>query len=238
MQFILDYYNYIDNIENLTDRDNYIYEEINKRTKFGRLALFEGLIFTHPLNKSVVILKRRFDELNIEIEEDGEIYIEGDLSELSKYLPMFTNLGYFISKYTTDGTNWEIDYTKHTKPIALYLEPKYDYLIDNIPDILYHASPLKFKNKILKYGLSPRSGNKLSKHPKRIYLTNSINNAYNFGLYLQDNNKYYDDGFCIYSINGKSISKLYSDINFKQGVFYIMNNIDLKYIKLEKEFKK
>ena len=34
---------------------------------------------------------------------------------------------------------------------------------------------LKYKDKILKYGLSPRSGSKISNHPERIYLTDSLN---------------------------------------------------------------
>jgi hypothetical protein len=64
-KFILEYREYIDNIEN-PEKDNYIYNEILKRTKFDRLAIVEGLIHTHPIDKSVNILNRRFPELTIE----------------------------------------------------------------------------------------------------------------------------------------------------------------------------
>lgn len=239
MQFLLDYYQYIDDINNLSESDDSkIYEEILRQSKFGRLALVEGLIFTHPISKSIDIISRRFPELTVDIEKDGDIYIEGNFNELQNYLPLFTNLGYFISTYTINGQDWEKNYKKSTKPIALYLEPKYDLKIDSIPNILYHASPLKFKNKILKYGLSPRTGSKLSKHPERIYLTDSVEKAYNFGLYLRkDNSDYYKDGFCIYSIDGSKIHNLYSDINFRDGGYYTMANIGSDGIILIKEVK-
>lgn len=236
-KFILEYNNYLENIEN-SDKDNYIYNEIKKRTKFNHLTIVEGLIHTHHIKKSSDILKRRFPELKIEIENDGEIFIQNMNGKLSKYLPIITNLGYFISKITTNGQDWEIDYNDDSIPIALYLEPKYDYLVD-IPTILYHTSPLKFKDKISKYGLSPRSGNKISKHPERIYLTDDINNAILFGEYLktEEKNQWYINGYCVYSIDGSYLTKLYSDINFREGGYYTMNNISPIGIKLIKEIK-
>lgn len=236
-KFILEYKEYIDNIEN-SEKDNYIYNEILKRTKFARLAIVEGLIKTHPSDKSIDIIKRRFPELITELEGDGEIYIENQPAQkLEKYLPIITNLGYFISKLTIDGQEWIKEYDNDTKPIAFVLEAKYDYLVE-IPDKLYHASPIKFKDKILKYGLNPKTGNKLSNHPERIYLTDDLNKAINFGNYLKedDNNDWYKNGYCIYSVNGIGVSKLYSDVNFRQGGFYTLNNIKSENIKLVKEF--
>jgi hypothetical protein len=58
-KFILEYKDYIDNIES-SEKDNYIYNEILKRTKFGRLAIIEGLIHTYPSDKSINILKEDF----------------------------------------------------------------------------------------------------------------------------------------------------------------------------------
>lgn len=143
-KFILEYKDYIDNIES-SEKDNYIYNEILKRTKFGRLAIIEGLIHTYPSDKSMNILKKRFPELIVELESDGEIYIENQpLQKLEKYLPIITNLGYFISKLTIDGQEWIKEYNNNTKPIAFVLEAKYDYEVE-IPDKLYHASPIKFK---------------------------------------------------------------------------------------------
>jgi len=236
LKFILEYREYINNILDV-DNDQYIYNEISKRSKFGSLVILEGLIKTHPNDKSSEILKRRFPELIIEIEEDGELFIENQPPKpLSKYLPIITNLGYFISIYTIDGNVWLKDYTDDTKPIAFKIEPKYDYEVD-IPNILYHTSPIKFKHKILKNGLSPRSGNKLTNHPERIYLLNDIEKSIMFGNYLSDENDWYENGYCIYSIDGDGISNLYSDINFREGGFYTTNNISASNIKLIEEFK-
>jgi hypothetical protein len=232
LKFLLEYYEYIDNIEK-SDKDNYIYNEILKRTKFGKLAIVEGLIHTHPPEKSINILKRRFPELHIEVEDDGEIYIENQpVQKLGKYLPIITNLGYFISKLTINGQEWIKEYNDVTKPIAFILEAKYDYEV-KIPKTLYHASPIRFKDKILKSGLTPKSGNKISNHPERIYLTDNLEKAINFGNYLiDDNNEWYKNGFCVYLIKGEGVSKLYSDVNFRQGGFYTNNNIKKEYISL------
>jgi len=237
LKFLFEYNDYIKNIENNDKDDDYIYNEILKKSKFGRLSIVEGLIFTYPINKSVDILNRRFNELNIEIEKDGEIYIENQPpQELSKYLQLITNLGYFISKWTSNGEEWFNKSKETDKPIAFYIEAKYDYEVD-IPKILYHASPIKLKHKILKYGLSPRSGSKLSEHPDRIYLTDDIIKAIEFGEYLktEHDNEWYKNGYCIYSINGDGLYKLYSDVNLRQGGFYTTNNIKADNIKLIKE---
>ena len=234
-KFLFEYNDYIQNIES-NDKDNYIYNEILKRSKFGRLAIVEGLIFTHPADKSIDVLKRRFPELDIEIESDGDIYIGNQPpQELGKYLPIITNLGYFISKYTIDGEEWFNKPKENEKPIAFYIEAKYDYEVE-IPKTLYHASPIRLKHKILKYGLSPRSGSKLSDHPERIYLTDDINKAVEFGEYLKSekDNDWYKNGYCIYSINGEGVHKLYSDVNLREGGFYTTNNIKVDYIKLIK----
>lgn len=238
LKFLFEYNDYIKNIEN-DDKDNYIYNEILKRSKFERLAIVEGLIFTYPADKSIGVLKRRFPELDIEIESDGEIYIENQPpQELGKYLPIITNLGYFISKYTINGEEWFNRPKENEKPIAFYIEAKYDYEVD-IPKTLYHASPIKLKHKILKYGLSPRSGSKLSEHPERIYLTDDFNKAVEFGEYLKTDkeNEWYKNGYCIYSINGGGVYKLYSDVNLRQGGFYTNNNIKVDDIKLIKEIE-
>lgn len=236
-KFILEYKEYIDNIEN-SEKDDYIYNEILKRTKFGRLAIVEGLIHTHPINKSVNILRRRFPELIIEVENDGEIYIENQPPQkLEKYIPIITNLGYFISKLTINGQEWIKEYNNDTKPIAFILEAKYDYEVE-IPETLYHASPIRFKYKIVKFGLTPKTGNKLSNHPERIYLTDDLNKAIDFGNYLKegDDSEWYKNGYCVYSVKVIGISKLYSDVSFRQGGFYTLNNIKSENIKLIKEF--
>jgi len=236
-KFILEYNEYIRDIDK-SDKDEYIYNEILKRTKFGNLVITEGLIHTHPMDKSVNILNKRFPELIIDIEEDGDVYIENrPPQKLSKYLPIITNLGYFISKITINGKDWIKKFDGEVSPIAFTIEAKYDYEV-SIPDNLYHASPIKFKEKILKWGLSPKSGNKLSNHPERIYLTDDIKKAIRFGDYLRGDSDidWYKNGYCIYSIKGVGINKLYSDVNFRDGGYYTTDNIKKVNINILKEY--
>ena len=233
LKFLFEYRDYIDSIEN-SDKEDYIYDEILKRTKFGKLAIVEGLIFTHPIDKSVDILKRRFPELNIEVEEDGDFFIENQPPiRLKKYLPLITNLGYFISLYTLDGDKWLKEYDDSTEPIAFYLEAKYDLKV-SVPDVLYHASPIKFRDKISKIGFIPKTGNKKSKHPDRIYLTDDLETAIRFGKNIKDETK---SGYCIYKIDGKCVNNLYSDVNLRNGGYYTTQNINPNCFELIKEDK-
>lgn len=223
-KFLLEYNEYIKNIED-SNLDEYIYDEILKRIKFNNLTITEGLIFTYPINKSINILKRRFPELIVELEEEGDIYIENQPPQsIEKYLPIITNLGYFISKYTIDGNNWLIDFDKNTTPVAFYLEPKYDYKVE-VPEVLYHVSPSRYSKKISKIGFIPKTGNKQSNHPERIYLTNSLDVATSFGKNLKE-------PYCIYKIDGGCIKELYSDINLRDGGFYTLQNIKPDFFEL------
>ena len=232
-EFILEYRDYISNIEK-GDKDDYIYDEILKRTKFGKLSILEGLIFTHPIDKSTNILKKRFFELEVEIEDEGGIYIEiKEPNKIGKYLPIITNLGYFISLYTLDGSNWLKDYNNDTEMIAFYLEPKYDLKVD-VPHVLYHVSPIKFKDKISKIGFIPKTGNKISKHTERIYLTDDLKTAISFGDNIKSET---NSGYCIYKISGDYIENLYSDINLRSGGFYTLQNISPDNFELIKEIK-
>lgn len=233
MSFLMDYNQYLKNIDILSEKDDIsMYENFKQHSKNGYLVLTEGLIKTYPLEKSINIIKKRFPNLIIEIEKDGEIYVEGDMIELKNYIPLFNNLGYFISTYTINGTDWIKDYDDNTKPLAIYLEPKYDIEIDSIPNILYHASPLKFKEKILKIGFIPKTGNKISKHPDRIYLTDDLKTAIYFGENIK---KEQGDGYCIWKIDGRCLSNLYSDINLRNNGYYTLGNISPIYFELIKE---
>lgn len=231
LKFILEYGDYINDIEN-SKADNYIYNEIQKRTKFGKLTLTEGLIFTHPIVKSINILKKRFPELSIKNDTDGEIYIENQPPQrLEKYLPLITNLGYFISLITINGNDWIKEFDNETCPIAFYLEPKYDLKV-LVPETLYHSSPIKFKDKISKIGFIPKTGNKISNHPERIYLTDDLNTAIAFGENIKNKTK---SGYCIYKIDGECIDNLYSDINLRSGGFYTLQNISPNHFVLMRE---
>ena len=239
--FLIEYNEYINDIINSKKSkysEEYIYNLFLKNTKNGKLLLKEGLIYSQSIEKTTKILKNRFKELNIKTYDDGDISIEGMDCELGKYLPLINNLGYFISTAFRGGE--QLDLTDNIEEILsdnIFIEPKYDRKIKNIPKRLYHASPLKFKDKILKKGLSPKSGNKLSNHPNRIYLSDSILTCIKFGEYLVEHDKsdFYKNGYCIYIIDGEGIDKLYSDINLREGGFYTVDNINKEYISLFKK---
>lgn len=238
LKFLLDYKDYVGNDYDPA-MDGHIYDEILKRTVFGSLSIVEGLIHSCETGKAMSIIKRRFPGVAVTPGPDGEIFISGLTDQLSNILPIITNLGYFISKVTIDGEEWVKDFSQDDCPVALCIESKYDMEV-SIPEVMYHASPLRHKQKIMKSGLSPRTGNKLSRHPERIYLTDDANKAIMFGKYLMGteggHSEWYQNGFCVYEISGEGVGKLYSDVNLREGGFYTMWNISPRHIKMVKEF--
>lgn len=221
LPFILKYNDYISKIyESSSDDDLYIYNYSNDVNK--------GMIWTIEVNKAIDIIKRKFSELHLVKAEDlTSVYIEGSFDVLSKYIPLFNNLGYFISKYTTDNDFWDHKtVNEHDKPLALYLEPKFDVEIVDIPKIMYHATYDKKKNKILKGGLFPKSNNKKSMHPDRIYITDDINVAKNFGEFLFKDSVY-KDPFIILKIDTEKVDdmKMFRDVNLEANGFYTVTNI-------------
>jgi len=220
LKFLLEYDKYIKSIIDLTTNDDMIMFE-----KFNKIILNEGLIFSYPLDKSIKILSNRFPNLKITSEPDGEITIE-DVGELKQYLPLINNIGYFIAIVTYDGINWVKEYTEDSIVKGVMLEPKYDIKIEDIPAVLYHVSPVRFKDKINKIGFIPKTGNTISNHPERIYLTHDINMAIDFGIKMKD--------FNLYQINGKCINAMYSDINLRGTRYYVLHNIRPECFKLLK----
>lgn len=222
LDFLLEFYEYIENIDKYdSEKDKNIF------TTFKDYNLIEGLIWTVENTKSLNIILRRFKDLVGSIEQSGEIFLEGNFSELNNYLPLFNNLGYFISKITLDGQNWIKNYDNNTIPVALYLEAKFDTKITKIPKILYHATLEKNKNKIFKIGLIPKSNNKLSNHPDRIYLTDNLIKVQEFAKYLQSE---YKENTIILKINTTGLDiNLYKDINMTDG-YYTLNNIGKDFI--------
>jgi hypothetical protein len=224
--FILKYHNYLKNINNLSDKDDIIiYNERQNE------IIIEGLIKTQPIEKSINIIKRRFPYLKIENGRDyGEIYIEGDFGILENYLPLINNLGYYISFLTLDGNNWIKKYDNNTIPLSLYLEPKYDLIIEDVPKVLFHTTPIKYSKNILKIGLIQKSKSKLSNHPERIYLTCDINYSKDYGDYIISNK--IDVDYSVFAIYTTGLNlTLYRDINSDKNAFYILQNISPKNIK-------
>lgn len=62
---------------------------------------------------------------------------------------------------------------RNSKGTFIQVEPKYDVLEQHLPAFLYHVTPITKVDKILKLGLTPKSNNRLTKHPERVYVANS-----------------------------------------------------------------
>ncbi len=137
--------------------------------------------------------------------------------------------------------------------ISICYESKYDRIIKNLPNDLFHVFDSNYEEKILKKGLIPLSKNKNSEHPQRIYLTLTIRDALDLqrifetkynqpSKILKISNldykkyKFYEDprsGFdidrnnkCVYTyqnINPKNISIL-SDIDINDYISHTMFN--------------
>jgi len=243
--FILNYQDYKEKLSSGTtiEEDNKMYAEFKRQqTKLGFL-IPEGLIHTHPIDKSVNVLKRKFTKLTIELGDDNEIFISGYMDNIGKYQPIITNLGYFISTATKNGEEWFNDFDDETIPIGICIEPKFDLVIKNIPNELYHVSHIRFKHKILKSGIVTKTLSRLSNHPNRIYLTDSLIKGKQFGKHLMlddfedkrergESVELIPKGFCVYEINKNCISKIYSDINMRDGGFYILAPLGIKCFKL------
>jgi hypothetical protein len=113
-------------------------------------------------------------------------YSSATLSDprISKVLTLANNLGYFpsIIKYELD--NKLEQYTQKYQPstfrdlilngkptyLVFDFEAKYDPEIE-VPQYVYHITTAKFVNKIKQIGLTPKTLEKRSAHPERIYVS-------------------------------------------------------------------
>jgi hypothetical protein len=139
-----------------------------------------------------------------------------------------------ISDEKMKWVKFNIDELYKSTLVALQIEAKYD-LEQNIHDIneLYHVSATRRVKKILSIGLAPKSGEKISTHPSRIYLALSIKDANEIATLFRK--KYPDIKLSLFRIDFKGVRKnspsirIFNDPNFKGG-FYTLSNIPPKFI--------
>jgi hypothetical protein len=213
---LFELYDFIENIDNKSFKDI----EIMSNT-LNEYIIKEGLIKTYPLNKSIDILEKKFKNIDVSLGEDNEIYIEGKI-ELNKLKTLSNTLGYHISTIIQNDNIIDEKSINIDKEYMVCIEPKYDIEID-VPTIIYHSTLDIYLNKILKNGLYPKSKNKISKHPDRIYFSLSFEDALIFCKFLE---KEYDKKASVIKINTKNLNnKFYSDINFRERGIYTLNNI-------------
>jgi len=152
----------------------------------------EGLICTHNIQKyynsldvqlryvgvkSNIDIESKFvyniDILNLQdLSNDVLEYVINLNQNLLGYYPSFI---WVTNKVGMNGFPFDMKYLSNKYiGIKIRFESKYDdcsYKNDiNVPNIAYHLSPLNKKEKILKNGLCPKSFNRKTNHPERIYL--------------------------------------------------------------------
>lgn len=221
-------------------------------------SLKEGLILTHNLDTTIHLMNIDIskvvgytDDFKIKKLDDktsfriilfsckNEINFE---EKLKFIIQLCNNFGYFPSYYyLTLNTNQQIKDKYNLNQILSFdniieldiiFESKFGNELE-IPNIMYHLTKKKYIEKIFKYGLSPKSHNKLSIHPDRIYINYNINDCYNlykrFKSFDKQNN--INDEYVILEINLnepyyndlKNGFRIYKDEN-SIGV-YTYNNI-------------
>lgn len=164
----------------------------------------------------------------------GDIFIFTDYNTpeiTEKLLHLIDTVGYFVSSVRlgdeklTDKSKIE-DTLKNLDKISIIIEPKFDKKVNYTGEYLYHTTDKKYLDKILKFGLIPKSKNTRSFYPERIYL--SPDETYLLSIKDQlskDKNGEYVD-LKIRNFQGLN---LYKDVRFKGG-FYTYDNIHPKYI--------
>lgn len=209
-------------------------------------ALYEGLITSYPIEHiKQILIRYGYDfypkeEKNINyffikyvFDQDKNIANK----ELNDLLTLINNFGWFpvnmgygdnlakILKWNKSKTNFYNLLKTNYNTIKFLFEPKYDTPAIIHEKFLYHLTPSVYVNKILKYGLIPKSRSKKAYHPDRIYLAKTPEFAKTL----------IEDFKTITEINDWTILqvdtqldiylKLYKDQNFETRGYYTLNTI-------------
>ena len=204
----------------------------------------EGLIFTHNIEKykssleiylnaigvenKITIISKMLYELEI---LNSSKLNNKDLKHIVEYNQNL--LGYYPSYiFITNENNINNSFKFDKKYLSnkyilikIIFEAKYeDGLYKNditIPKILYHLSPIEKKEKISKNGLSPRTGNRQTNHPERIYLFPKFNDYNEILNFLKRNDKKNDinRNYTLYEVEMDESYILHSDPNYINGYY-------------------
>ena len=219
----------------------------------SEFKIYEGLILSHPLYKVVKILKNNFNITNINHNDNkfnlqfvfNSNYLNAK-NELDNLLKVTNNLGWFpsyMSSFTNKNFKESVFSLNNFKEFIIYefnninfsFEAKYDILLDKYPTILYHVCDAKYVNKILKYGLIPKSRSKKSFHPERVYLAKTLENAYEIATIF--NKEGSNKEWAIIEVDTSTIQeylKLFKDPIYLDKGYFTLNNITPYCLKLNK----
>jgi len=114
--------------------------------------------------------------------------------------------------------------------IEFFFESKYE--LNNytntivVPNIAYHLSPNKNDKRIKDYGLTPKSGNRKTFHPDRIYFFYNMNDYLNLldQLKANDFSNSIKQKYNLYEINFTGDEIIHTDPNYSKG-FFTYDNI-------------
>lgn len=220
----------------------------------------EGLIKTHDINKTIQSLKTIFNKLNIDYDiiktsifsYNIEIFNVNKLTNnnLKEIVDINNNLfGYYPSYIyivnnigQTHSYKYDKKYLKNTyQTIKIIFEAKFEKDLynkeQNNLNIVYHLTLQKLKHKILKNGLIPKSNNRKTVHPDRIYFFKNINNYVNLLSNLKNNdimNKLKTEQYMLLEISLTPDITTHIDSNYIDGLF-TYDNINPNNIKILKE---
>ena len=194
---------------------------------------------TKSLIKSGINIDNTISKLERQISEfnygDVSIFTDFNNKELSlELISLINSMGYFISivnlkagEKLKDKNDIEKTLTNSDR-ISIMIEPNYDDKINFNGEYLYHTTDSKNLDKILKYGLIPKSKNTRSFYPERIYL--SPNEDWMSSIRQELVGDKGGEYINLRIKNFKGLS-LYKDVRFKGG-FFTYDNISPKYIEL------
>ena len=222
---------------------------IKLNTILQDVKLYEGLIITRPIGTSIDTLERwssATDKIDVsENENRNKIIIRFrsklDDKEMDNLFSWINNLGWYISSYVTD--RFPLKWSKFTDMgdlkknnnssilLTMTLEAKFDLEIGRgVYKTMYHVSPLKFKHKIDKIGLIPKTLSKLSYHPERIYLSIDKDDAKRLIPRFEKLSKdEHNDGWVIYKVNITRLTdynnglRFFKDPNLPEGIYTLSN---------------
>jgi hypothetical protein len=219
--------------------------------------IYEGLEITHNIDKAIEMLTswmRLGDRIIYgKIDTRLKVTIIAPISkkEFDNLLKWTNNLGYFPASITTVFDYYKYDYDKvvdslqdieYDNRITISFDPKYDPEIseEDLPDKGYHITPSKNEEKIKKIGLSPRSKEKISRHPERIYFVTDIDDL----IPLADSPEFspggqHDGNYTIFEFDLKELRKhrkirFFSDPRYINKGYYTYENIPPKYLTVVK----
>ena len=142
---------------------------------------------------------------------------QGDLDE-----PFDSNVEEIKQHLQYNANEMAKEYGKDMDDLmVLHFLPKYGYKT-NVPDMVYHVTEKHNLEKILRYGLVPKTKNKKAYHPDRVYLATNLSRISD--LYNDMNFDVTDPVIIKIDLSDvKDHMEFYKDEHFPTGVYTLSN---------------